>query len=854
VPGNFVSRPGLRGSITGLSAEFPVTLICAPAGYGKTLLLADWIEHTGAADKAWVSLDADDDDARRFWTAVLSAACACAVVPANSRLHALAEPGTPDAPGFVAEVIDAFAALPAPLYLVLDDLHEIVGDETMHGVATLIRHQPKQVRLVVSARADPPLPLARLRVQGRLAELRASELRFSTAEAAELLALADVALDEDQVRRLVGQTEGWPAGLRLAARSLRDSTDREAFLTEFAGNDRAIADFLVSEVLARLPARTTDVLQLVSVCDEVTPALAAALTGRPDAGALLADLERDSSLVLAVGAGRQWYRMHPLLRSYLQGELARRHPEMVGELHERAATWFIAQERPDKAFTHVTLGEEDDCLAELLCRHAATLLLTGDDDRAVRRALTKLGADAVARSPRLTLTSALAHTVAGEYARAADELAGRSWPADPDDELVSLRRLVTTTHAVACGRPPDTDPADWPGIVAAYEGTALEAWARLGLGWTFLCAGDRGESGRELVAAERLAREHGFDVLTVLALSALALLSCSDGAFPAVESSCAEAAAIAAGHGSRTSPAPSPAVNHVLAGLARLMSLDPAGTLARMRDATAALTGRAEPGLTYAIDLLTGAASFDSGRRQDGLWLIRDARRNLGDAYLPTPVLVAGAMLEHRCALRLGEATQAIAGWTRSRAGEIAEVRLMQALSSFAHGDPDAADAALRDVLAGALPTCCPTTPLEARLLETALEIRQGRRTKARSTLSTALLLAEPAALIRPFHEADVSVRQLLVEQVGGFGRSNGFADRVSRALSAMNGRSNDSLTNREHTVLVMLSSPQSLDEMATDLSLSVNTVKTHVRAIYEKLGVNTRRAAVVAARRLGID
>jgi LuxR family maltose regulon positive regulatory protein len=851
VPANFVFRDKLRGSLADLSAEFPVTLMSAPAGYGKTLLLADWIENTGAADKAWISLDAGDNDAHRFWTAVLSAACACAVVPPTSRLHRLTAPSTPDSSGFVAEVIDAFAALPVPLYLVLDDLHEMVRDETLHGIATLIRHQPKHARLVLSTRADPPLPLARLRMQGRLGEIRASELRFSQDETAELLVLADVSLDEDQVRRLVAQTEGWPAGLRLAARSLRDSADQEAFLAEFAGNNRAIADFLVSEVLARLPADTTEVLRLVSVCDEVTPALAAALTGRPEAGALLADLERDSSLVLGVGAGRLWYRMHPLLRSYLQADLARQSPRMVTELHETAAAWFISQELPDKAFTHVTVGEENHGLAELLRRHAAPLLLAGDDERAVRSALTKIGEDAIARSPRLTLVSAMAHTATGDRTQAADELASMSWPTDPDEELVSLHRLVATTHALACARPPDAVPADWPGIVAAHVGADLEAWARLGLGWTHLCSGDRGSARHEVEAAERLAREHGFDYLTMHSLSVLGLLSCSDGAFPAMEAICGEAVDIAAAH-RLTSPLV--AVNHVMVGLARLMSLDPAGTLAQMRRATAALTERADPRLNYVIDLLTGAACFDTGRQQDSLWLIRDARRALRDVNMPAPVLVAGALLECRCALELGESTQPVVAWTRSKAGEIAEVSLMQAWTSFTHGDPDAAEAALAEVLSGSLPTLCPTTPLEARLIETALEIRKGQRTKARSTLNTALLLAEPAALVRPFHHADVSVRQLLLEQVGGFGRSNDFADRISRALSAVNRRSNDSLTNREHTVLVLLSTPQSLDEMAADLSLSVNTVKTHVRAIYEKLGVNTRRAAVVTARQLGID
>lgn len=841
VPANFVSRDGLRDSLSELSANYPVTLMSAPTGYGKTLLLADWVEKTGAADKAWMSLDADDNDADLFWTAVLSAVCACPDLPASSRLHHLVPRGPADATGFFAEVIDAFAALPTTLYLVLDDLHEIISDEALHGVATLIRHQPKTVRLVLSTRADPPLPLARLRMQGRLGELRASELRFSAGDAAELLRLADVGLDAGQVRRLVDQTEGWPAGLRLAARSLRDVSDRDAFLDQFAGNDRAVADFLVSEVLARLPSETTDVLQLVSICDEVTPSLAAALTGRDDAGAILAELERDNSLVLGVGADRHWFRLHPLLRSYLQADLTRHRPGMVAGLHQSAAAWFVTQDRADKAFDHVHAGEEVHGLVELLGRHATALLLTGDDRQTVRRALTKVEAE-----PRLALVSALAHVTAGQYAEAEHELRR-----PPGDEPAGQRLLVATTLALARARAPDAVAADWPETVAAQEGADLEAWARLGLGWTCACTGRQAQARRELEAAARLAREHGLDYVAVHALSALGALVCSDGAFPAAEALCAEAVTIADARGWYTSPWQ--ATNHVVIGLARLLRLDPAGTLEEMRHAADALAGQPEPLPHYLITLLTGAAQFDAGRRQDGLWLMRRARTDLGDAPIPAPVLVAGALLEQRCALELGQDAQAVVSWAQSRAGDVAEVSLMQAWIALRHNDIVATETALREVLTGSRPALCPTTPLEARLLETAVEIRHGRRTTARSTLHAALQLAEPAGLVRPFHTADVSVRELLLEQVGGFGRSNGFASVVSHAVSVVDGQEDGGLTNREHTVLVLLSSPQSLDEMAVDLSLSVNTVKTHVRAIYAKLGVNTRRAAVLAGRHLGI-
>src|ERR1044072_8092580 len=208
VPANFVSRDDLRDDLDVRSAEFPVTLVCAPAGYGKTLLLADWVENTSAADKAWVSLDGGDNDVNRFWTAVLGAVCACESVPSSSRLHDLHPPEVPDAAGFHAEVIDGLAALPAPFHLVFDGLHELVSEQTGHAMAMLVRHQPRNTRLVLSSRADPPLPLARLRMRGELAELRAAQLRFSEVHATELLRRADAALDPGQMHRLVAKTEG----------------------------------------------------------------------------------------------------------------------------------------------------------------------------------------------------------------------------------------------------------------------------------------------------------------------------------------------------------------------------------------------------------------------------------------------------------------------------------------------------------------------------------------------------------------------------------------------------------------------------------------------------------------------
>lgn len=857
MPATLVDRDRLHSRLTDLATEFPVTLLCSPAGYGKTLLLADWVKRTGATDKAWVSLDAADNTAGRFWTAVLSAVRACSAVPPTNRLHDLRPPVTPDSPSFFAEVIDAVATLPTPIHLILDDLQKIVGDEVGRGIATLLRHLPKTLRLVLSTRSDPALPLARLRVQGLLGELRTPDLRFSLDEAGELLRRAGVTLTEDQARRLVDQTEGWPAGLRLAARSLRHVPDREAFLAEFAATDRTIADFLVSEVLASLPAMTTDILRLVSMCDEVTPALAAALAGREDAGTILAALARDSELVLDVGPDRQWFRIHPLLRAHLRAELTRRCPDLVLQLHHTAAAWFAERERPDLAFDHVMCTDDSRMTVALLHRHAPTVLFSGDDNQVVRGALTKVGCEVVARDPRLGLISALAHLTAGEYALSAADLsrASTAWPADPDPELLRMSQLVATTTALVQGSTPLPVSVDWRAVLAAYEGTEMEAWTRLGLGWTHLCAGAETEARRELEAAERLASERGFDRLTVDCLSALATLAGRTGDFTTMEAVAETSIRLAGAHGWTSSRWLS--ADHLMVGIAQFLRLNPTGALEQTRNAVAALTVETDsPVLRYVTGVLTGAAYLDTGRRQEGLALVREARREHGTAHVPAPLLTAGVLIEHRGALALGHDTlaQQLIAWTRDQVGDVAEVGLMQASTSLHHGAWYAAAQAVRQVLDGVRPALRPTTRLEATLLDTALAMRLGRRTRARGALNAALVMAEPASVIEPFYQAGNPVRQLLLEQVGGFGPTNAFAARVSHALSTMDIKRRDPLTGREHAVLARLSSTQSLDEVASAMSVSVNTVKTHVRAIYAKLGVNNRREAVVAGRRYGLN
>ena len=273
-----------------------------------------------------MSLDRDDNDPKRLWAAVVAALAACPSVPPGSRLHApwVWRPGAQ--PEFLAELTDAVQELPRPVRLILDDVHELVDPVALHGLHTLLRNRLTGLQLVLSSRFDPPLSLPRLRLTGRLCELRADRLRFTPAETATLLERSGLDLTAAQVDMLHQRTGGWAAGLRLAAVALTETTDRDGFLDEFSGNDSSVADYLVGEILSGLPQDVREFLRSVSISDPVPSGLAVELSGREDAASVLDRLEQQTSLVAATGPRREVYRVQELLRTYLRADLHRQGP------------------------------------------------------------------------------------------------------------------------------------------------------------------------------------------------------------------------------------------------------------------------------------------------------------------------------------------------------------------------------------------------------------------------------------------------------------------------------------------------------------------------------------------------
>jgi LuxR family transcriptional regulator, maltose regulon positive regulatory protein len=353
----WVERPALVGRLA--QARAKLILVDAPAGYGKTTLVAQW--RGRAADGrpfAWISLNADDNDPVSLWSHVAHALHRArpelSVQPILETLRA--QP--PDIGGAtLPALVNELNALPGPVVLVLDDYHRVKERRCHAQVDYLLGHLPPMVQLVLTTRADPPLPLARLRSTGDMVELRMSELRFTPAEASALISrTAAVALADSDLADLVGRTEGWPAGVYLAALSLRGHPSPGGFVRQFSGNTRYVADLLIEEVLSRQPDHIRRFLARTAILGEFSAPLSDAVLGSADAAEIIETLERENLFVVPVDENRGWYRYHRLFAQLLRSQLTRAEPGIVPTLHLRASAWYRDAGSPLEAIGHALAG------------------------------------------------------------------------------------------------------------------------------------------------------------------------------------------------------------------------------------------------------------------------------------------------------------------------------------------------------------------------------------------------------------------------------------------------------------------------------------------------------------------
>jgi LuxR family transcriptional regulator, maltose regulon positive regulatory protein len=836
----------------------PVTLVCAHAGAGKTSLVAAWA--TAAVQDgrlvAWYDLDRFDDDPGLLWSGILAALRSTRGSSATSELDDLVAAPHEVTGAFVDAVVGAVEDLGAPVWLVLDDVHVITNPDAIGSLARLARRASDDFHLVLVSRNDPPIGLPRLRVEGRLRELRGKDLAFTTEETATYLAELGLELPRTSVDTLQARTEGWAAGVRIAALALAGTDDRCALVERFGGGDHAVADYLVTEVLANVDEERRAFLLRTSVCPLLRVDLARALSGREDAGSLLDVLERDHVFTQRLGRTREAYRYHELMRTYLLAELRRVDPGAERQLHRTAAVWHASHGEPLHAIDHLVRGQHVGDLAEVIGPDGIGAILDGN---AQAMAGILAGIEPRDRSvPMAALLGAATSLELGDLDAADRWLTGldpAAIEATGDQALEALAATVAVWRARSTER---VDDASARLESTSATATGVEAYDLLALherGVVRLYLGRYDEGVDDLARAARLARATGRDALQLSSRSFLAGAMACQGRLMASRSEAEAALAQAVRRGWGGSQAVAHA--HLLVGWSAYLQADRELAEAHARLGITSLGSSADPDVELGVLSLDLVVAADGDAPYEAFRPYREAFERLAGCQMAPALLAYAVPLVLRICLDLGER-----GWGQLLVEQASvllpdpgESALVHAMVLHDAGRYDAARTALGPVVRGEQRCHVITTAVHARCLAADIELRRGAQTRAHELISAAVELAADEAVVRPFLDRPAAV-ELLEAGRGRFGRREGFVERVlaaTRPRGSTPEHGSDRLTPGELAVLRELPSLLSLREIAEARAVSVNTVKTHLRSIYRKLDVESRREAVEAGRRRGL-
>jgi LuxR family maltose regulon positive regulatory protein len=785
-PLQLVRRPRLVERLQ-QAVERPLTLMAAPAGFGKTTLLSTWLEHA-SLPAAWISLERDDDDLTRFWSYVFTALARVQQGLGTSALSLLeASPLSPLPPieTVLSVWINELATLPHEMALVLDDYHLITATPIHRAVTYLVDHLPPQLHLVMATRADPPLPLARLRTRGHMTEIRAADLRFTSEEVMAFLTQAlGPHLSSEDIAALEARTEGWIAGLQLAALSMQGRTDIPGFLQAFSGSHRYIIDYLVEEVLAQQPEPVQTFLLQTAILERLQGSLCEAVMGaRREPGgeasgqAMLEQLEQANLFLTPLDDERRWYRYHQLFAEALRHRLQRRQPELVPDLHRRASTWY-EQHGLTREAVHHALTAADFAQAARLIEHTAELMAKRGELATLRSWLEALPAELVRSRVELCLWQGWLLTLSGQFDGAerllqdleprlrtsitSSALTATSGSVEPPRQGVSQRGLIEYAGRAAAiraflafkrGDYPRTIDLALQALEQLPEDQAFRGVVAWYLGIAYLYSGDLAAGAASLTEARAISQAAGNSYAAFMATYELARMQARQGSLHQADQSYQRALELGAERGGR------------------LAATGPA------------YVGRGE--LQYEWnDLDTAARSLQEGIAQC---------QQTGNASI----------------LLMGHITLA---------------RVKQA-----QGDAVGADLLIQKI---------PQILRSSRL--SPLEAAHGSAWHARLSLAQGDL-AEASRWVQE--------RQLGVDDELSPPREMEYLT-LARVLAAPSHADPlvEPLTERELEVLRLLVAGLSNAAMAQELIITVGTVKRHVNSIYGKLGVNSRTQAIARA------
>lgn len=879
---DLVPRPRLTERL-GPGERPRLVLVSAPAGFGKTTLLCQWLaDATDEIHVAWLSLDESDNDPRRFLEHVVAALQVVGRLPEVAEL--LATGAEVPAEAVLTAVVNDLDLQPGRTLLVLDDYHVIEAPEVHRAVTFLVDHLPPQAGLAVATRADPPLPLPRLRARGELVELRASDLRFTPDEAGEFLStVMGLDLDRVQVTALEARTEGWVAGLQLAGLSLRGLDDTAEFVEAFTGSHRFVLDYLVEEVLRHQGEEVRRFLLDTAVLHQLTGPLCDALTGARDGSSMLESLERANLFVVALDDERQWYRYHQLFADALRARGAAEQPDRASALHRAASEWYAAHGLSEDAVRHALASGDAEYAADLV-ETALPDLRRQRRDRVLREWLTALPGEAIRSRPLLGTYLAWTRLVVGDLdgVEAALRDAERALAASPpavatgvsvatSEELRTLPATMAIFRASAAQARGDSDATRQHARLALGLAGPDDHMARAGaLGFLGLAAWGRGDLGEAVDTFSAAVQSMGAagDVADQLGSTVVLASMWVARGRPVEARRLLERALATAG---RHQGAALATLGDLHVGLADVLveqgELDAAGEHLRVAKelgesssllenrhrwyAAMARLRRAEGDLDAAVELLEQAEQL----------------------YLPGFFPDLRPVPAQRARVRIAQGRLADAWqWAREHQvrqvdnpsyldefGQLTLVRLLLA-QDRAEADPGLlaeADARLDRLVPAATSGGRGGSLVEIGLLQALVADGRGDRAEAVSHLGAALEAGVPVGYVRLFLDEGEPMTRLLeaaARQPTAGDHARRLADAAYREAAA-HPRAADAegLSEREVEVLRLLATTLSGPEIAARLFVSVNTLRTHTKHIFTKLDVNTRRAAVSRAADLGL-
>ena len=887
-----VARPELTQRLDrGIASR--LTLVSAPAGFGKTTLLAEWLASPKDVDHAvgWLSVDEDDDEPTTFWPYVISALQRAVPGLGADALSLLLATQPPAITDILATVLNELGAVPHDVVLVLDDYQAVGAPEIQAGMTYLLEHLPAQAHLVIATRADPALPLARLRARGELVEIRAADLRFTTDTAhAYLNEVMGLALSAADVAALDERTEGWIAALQLAALSMQGRDDTPAFIASFAGDDRYVVDYLVEEVLQRQPEDVRSFLLHTSILGRLSGALCDAVTGQRSGKTMLERLDRGNLFLVPLDDRRQWYRYHHLFADVLRARLLDERADAVAELHRRASDWYERNGERSEAVAHALAGEDFERAADLV-ELALPSLRQARALTTMRAWLKALPDEMYAARPVLNVTYAGSLMANGEVADVETRLrdaerwldltstAERRHDSEATGMVVAdkdaFRRLPAT---IAIYRAAQAQGVGDVGRVIAHAQGALDLAGAddhfergAAAGFLALAYWRRGEletaygHWTDTMASLQQAG-HTIDALGCI--RPLAEIRIAQGRLRDAMRLYERGLALATQHGTP-----------VLRGAAD-MHVGMSGLLIEWNDLDAA---REHLGTSNALGDHAGLA-LNPHRWHVAMARIREIDGDFDGAH---------EMLDQAERVYVGEfypdvrpvAAQRARLWTAQ--GRLADAMVwasdrrpsvdddLSYLHEFEHlvlarvlmarGQRDNDDEPIRSALtllerleASADAAGRVSSLIEVLVLQAVAHQRLGDAVAAQEPLDRALTLADPDGYVRVFVDEGAPMASLLATAITR-GIAVGYAGHLFSALAKTDERTEtrqglvEPLSQRELEVLRLLATELNGPAIARELVVGVSTVRSHTKSIYAKLAVSSRRAAVRRGEELGL-